>query len=73
MEMVLNNGFCEFSQDELESISAGSWIAGFGATALGVLGIVAGPPSWITGAVAIGAYYVCTGSVAVAGFVSIFE
>ena len=32
MEMVLNNGFCEFSQAELESISAGGWIAGIGAT-----------------------------------------
>ncbi len=73
MEMVLNNGFCEFSQAELESISAGGWIAGIGAPARGILGVVAGPPSWITGAVAVGAYYVCTGSVAVAGFVSIFE
>ncbi len=73
MDMTLSNGFCEFSQDELESISAGGFIAGIGATALGILGVVAGPPSWITGTVAVGAYYLCTGSVAVAGFVSIFE
>ena len=73
MEMVLNNGLCEISRDELENINAGGWIAGIGATALGVLGVLAGPPSWITGAVAVGAYYVCTGSVAIAGVFSIFE
>ncbi len=73
MEMILTNEFCEFSQNELENINAGGWIAGIGATALGVLGVVAGPPSWITGTVAVGAYYACTGSVAISGFISIFE
>ena len=48
-------------------------LGGVGTSALGVLGVVAGPPAWITGTVAVGAYYVFTGSVAVAGFASIFE
>ena len=73
MEMVLNNGFCEMTHDEIMELEGGSWITGIGATALGVFGIISGPPSWITGAVAVGAWYVSAGSVGLAGIASIFE
>ncbi len=46
MEMVLNNGFCEMSQNEIMDIDGGAWwnvvgnigagICAIGATALGV-------------------------------------
>lgn len=73
MEMVLNNGFSEMTKDEIIELEGGGWIAGIGATALAAFAIISGPPAWITGSVAVGAWYVSATAVGAAGIASIFE
>lgn len=64
MELAISNGFCELSYNELECTNAGSVGAAVVCIAAGAIGVLAGPPAAITGAVAVGCWY--AGSVLIA-------
>lgn len=55
--LVTNNGISQFHNK----------------TALAAFAIISGPPAWITGSVAVGAWYVSATAVGAAGIASIFE
>jgi hypothetical protein len=69
MEMSLNNGFCEVDQMEMETINGGSIGAALVCVCAGVIGVVAGPPTVITGAVAVGCWYAGSALIAAGGVV----
>lgn len=67
MEMILNNGFYEVNQMEMEAINGGSIGGALVCACAGIIGVVAGPPAVITGAVATGCWYVGSALIAVGG------
>lgn len=64
MEMTLNCGFCEIDQVEMEAVNGGSVGGALVCVCAGAIGVIAGPPAAITGAVAVGCWY--AGSVLIA-------
>lgn len=72
MEVTLRNGFCELTMDEMQVVDGGSVAGVVGAVAVGVIGVVAGPPAAITGTVAVAAYYTGMALIAVGGVASAF-
>lgn len=71
MESVLNNSmFNTLTMDEMLDVEGGGWATTLGCIAVGVIGIVAGPPAIITGSVAVFCWYAGSTLIATAGVLS---
>lgn len=70
MEIVLSNNLCEMTLSDIENVNGGSVAGVVGAIAVGVIGVVAGPPAVVTGTVATVAWYTGSALIAAGGVAS---
>ncbi len=65
--MELSANFNELSVDEMENVDGGSVGGALVCVCAGAIGIIAGPPAAITGAVAVGCWYAGSALIAAGG------